>query len=104
MYEPKTTRKIIEFHIDAARKEAIAEVERLAMKYLREHATLKEFVMENGHLFFIQNKKPTINIGHSTAPKYMKALEDLIVEWNDILHITGEPMRFTAYGRKITNW
>lgn len=96
-------------------KTASTEVERLARDILKKNNSLHEFVMGMGTWFF-KDKNGEIIDPYETrmngsfeyytilSKKYFKPLADFIGEWNDILKITGEPMRFTATGEKITDW
>jgi hypothetical protein len=45
----------------------------------------------------IRGNKSTHNSGD-------KKINHLLVEWDNIYKLTGEPMRFTASGKKITSW
>ncbi len=85
-----------------AGKTALAEVERLARKILTKHANLDEFVMGMGTAFFTV-KGSDENLGLEDR-KYFKPLRDLIFNFDDTLGLTGEPMRFTATDKKVTNW
>jgi hypothetical protein len=80
---------------------AVSEVELLARKILAEHPELKEFVMGNGGAHFTRVVGRSVQVEDES---YMKELDRLIVTWDLVLNITGEPMRFTATGQKRTNW
>jgi len=96
-------------------KYAVMEVEKLARKILRDHPHLDEFVMAMGTFFFTDKKGNSIatwdsklmpNYEYRTfdTRKYFKPLNDFITEWDPVLKITGEPMRFTATSPIKTNW
>lgn len=94
-------------------------VEKMARKILSEHKELNEFVMAMGTYFFTYKSKNRKNETLSpyitkmnasfncylveTEP-FLKPLNDFINEWDSILKITGESMRFTAKGQKVTKW
>jgi hypothetical protein len=46
----------------------------------------------------------TDNTGQPTYPKYGNPVFEIITEFDSILHLTGNPMRFTATGDKQTDW
>lgn len=84
---------------------AILEVERLARKCLSQNPKhFNEFVMCMG-TFFFTDKKGEVVWGHIAEKRSgYKPLDDFICEWNSILKLTGEPMRFTSSGKIITHW
>ena len=87
----------------------LAELERKASEYveatarsiLRRNKTIKEFVMAMGSAFFYSRDGDVLELDDR---KSFKPLKDFIEEWDDLLKITGEPMRFTADGPKVTDW
>lgn len=87
---------------------ALAEVERLARIILRKNPSLKEFVNAMGVCFFTTHDGYIVDLyeyGTGTLTrKSFKELAYLIDEWDSILKLTGESMRFTATGDKITDW
>lgn len=106
----------IDYHYKMAEKIASKKVEIMARKILANHPYLNEFIMAMGSYFFtVKNSDRHIN---PTTQKmnasweyyyvdtfnYLKPLNKFIHKWNDVLKITGDPMRFTAKGKKITNW
>ena len=93
--------KAIQLHYDEAVRLALTTVERMARKILRDHPNLDEFVMGMGRAMFTTNDKQ--NLG-TEERAYMRPLDDFLTEWDRWLHLTGEPMRFTAHGPKITTW
>lgn len=96
-------------------KIASMEVERLAREILRKNKSLHEFIMAMGVYYFKDNKGEIVDVEISdysvnggykykvSRPSF-KPLYDFIGEWNEILKITGESMRFTATSKKITDW
>lgn len=99
----------------AALDMAICKVESMARSILKRKPHLKEFVMGMGTYFFTDNKGKIVfttserlnssyNYYSVDATKYFNPLNNFIGEYNSRLKITGYPMRFTANGKKITNW
>lgn len=76
-------------------------VEKFARKILIDNKNAHEFVMGMGCLTFWDKNENQIELKDLIGGE---ALEDFISKWDDTLKITGEPMRFTANGKKITNW
>jgi hypothetical protein len=94
------TARAVQRHYLQAIDLALIEVERLARKILATHPNLTEFVMAMGTATFFDGYE------HLALDEraYMKPLRDFFDEWNDVLHLAGTPMRFTATGKKITDW
>ena len=91
--------KRIREKIQEANSIALALIEHRARKILKAHPnSLHEFVMGMGSAFFTDMEKCP------TRPKYANPVFDIIAEFDEILHLTGNPMRFTATGEKRTNW
>lgn len=86
---------------DAVVTLALQEVEDRARRILRRHPPLTDFVMAMGTAFFLTTDGSTLD-PHERA--YMRPLADFLVEWDDFLHLTGCPMRFTAEGDRVTDW
>ena len=78
-----------------------AEVERMARQLMVNHPHLIEFVMGMGVASFTDKYGNDVEI---TGINYMKKLDDFLQKFDDDYHITGEPMRFTATGEKVTKW
>jgi hypothetical protein len=93
--------KQIEQKILEASEICLAEIERRARKILATHPNLDEFLMGMGTVFFSTKDGQNISL-YDRA--YMKSLDDFINDWDHDLHITGEPMRFTATGPVTTKW
>ena len=96
-----TNDKQIEYYLAEAEKLASEKVKRLARAILKKNKNLNEFVMGMGTWFFVH--KDGRNCDESDY-KSLQEFSDFIREYDNILKITGEPMRFTAEGEKITNW
>lgn len=101
-------------HYHAASKLALTLVEKHARQILRDHNKLDEFVMAMGGWFFtykvgaVDSQGIVIEPGmdriiHETLD-YMEPVTNIMCEWDDYLKITGEPVRFTAHGTRITHW
>lgn len=86
---------------------AIELVELEARNILRKNKSLDEFVMAMGSASFTTKKKkgtPYYDIVDLGKNPSFKRLNDFINQWDSYLKITGEAMRFTANGPKITDW
>jgi hypothetical protein len=94
--------KQIEFHFNKATELALAEVRRLARKILQEHACLDEFIMAMGMATF--SVKGEVESLGTDERAYLRPLDEFLEVWDDELKLTGEPMRFTAYGPEINEW
>lgn len=102
-------------YYEKAEKTASEVVEKMARKILREHPELNEFVMAMGTYFFtykdggnldpISSKmNSSYNYVYYDTEPFLKPLNDFIGEWDSRLKITGDAMRFTANGIKVTDW
>lgn len=81
---------------------ALAEVERRARKLLNDHQNLDEFIMGMGIASFtVKGSEWSVD---DTDLKYLKPVLDFIRDWDEYLKLTGEPVRFTATGPRITSW
>ena len=83
----------------AASREVSKEVEHIARKHLLANPNLTEFIMGMGTYGFMADKPRGIDYDAGC-----EELNDLIAEWDNLLKITGEPMRFTATGEKRSDW
>lgn len=103
-------KKIIEKHLKIADKLAEKEVERLARLVLLNNPKLREFIMGMGSFFFTDSKDEIIHtsMGNNDSRlnrlKGYKRLVKFVEQFDSQLKITGTPMRFTAKGKKITDW
>jgi hypothetical protein len=103
---------IIENCLSIANDMALLEVELQARKILSQHKNLDEFVMGMGGWFFTRNDKEHTIVHNDSngispserTPKYTRRLQTFIDKWDNDLKITGNPMRFTANGKTITDW
>ena len=87
--------------LDAMEKEALDFIEQEARKILKTQKALNEFVMGMGVVFFtLTESSKTVGLNERIYSEY---LDDFINRWDGILHLTGNPMRFTASGPKITD-
>lgn len=96
-----------------AERLALEEVERMARSILARHENLDEFVMCMGSWFFTVREGSKMETGYiltsdwnvdETDFKYLKPFANFMGEWDEYLKLTGNPMRFTATGKKITRW
>jgi len=103
--DKRKTVRIINDLLERANDLAVQLVESEARKMLRGHSNLDEFIMAMGSAFF------TVKGGDiardSICPydrQYMKSFDEMLDDLNEQFKICGFPMRFTAYGEKITDW
>jgi hypothetical protein len=93
-------RKLLEQQYKQADETAMQIVEEIARKILRKHKKLDEFCMGMGTWFFSDYAGKL----YDGDDKLAKELDDFMNEWDAYLHLTGQPMRFTADGPVITDW
>lgn len=80
---------------------ASSEVERMAREVLRKRPDIHEFVNAMGATFFVDEE------GNNEYPFEIEEADELnefLMEWDHKFHISGDPMRFTAEGPKVTDW
>ena len=101
--------KILEKY-NEARKIALDELISQAIKILNQYKEeYEECVIAMGSLFFTPTKNTrnycslTFSDGDLTH-EYFKPLVDIIEEWDDLLKLTGEGIRFKANGTLKKNW
>lgn len=70
---------------------AIEEVERLALKYLKEHPELLKFEMGMGGWTFWDNDENSFHPSYTTNMDCSK-LQCFIERWDQVLKITGAPI------------
>ena len=96
-----------------AEKLALEEVERMARNILAKHKTLDEFIMCMGSWCFSVRDGLKMRTGYiytssdyvdHTDLKYLEPFARFMDQWDEYLKLTGTPMRFTATGKKITDW
>ena len=88
-------------HYLKAHDMAMATVEKKARAILSKHPNLDEFIMAMGRWNFTYKTESDSYYGQ---PKYMKGLDKFINEWDDVLKLTGDPVRFTAIGETRKDW
>lgn len=92
----------IAWHIETARVIAVKLLRERARQILREHENLGEFVMAMGTaMFTVKGPGIPLSVGDR---RYFKPVLDVLDKYDSILHLTGEPMRFTADGPIVTDW
>lgn len=97
----RPTEKMIEKYYMKAFDTAIALIEQRARKILEHHPELKEFIMAMGTYCWTDSKGEIIM---EDEDKKFSSIDKIIEDWDEYLHLTGQPMRFTADGPKITEW
>ena len=91
---------MIEQLLNQAVETALIELESIARTILLENNDLHEFVMSMGCWSFTNNDGNIVD----ADDERLKPIAAMIGKWDDSLKLTGEPMRFTAGGPKITAW
>ena len=95
-------------HYNKACELASLKVEQIARQILVEHKELDEFIMAMGSYFFTYKSKKRKDehlSGYTEdSEPFLRPLNDFISEWDNYLKITGDAMRFTATGVKVTDW
>lgn len=92
-----TNKKTVTYHYNKARIIALDNIEHTARMILRNNPNLKEFVMGNGTFFFLDKEDHPLPFTHTKISTF-------IYKWDSTFKLTGNPMRFTTKGKKITNW
>lgn len=83
----------------------LAAVERLARKAMKRHPKLEEFTMAMGAWFFsVPDRRRTVGADEADEFPGMLKLREFLEEWDDVLKLTGTPMRFTADGPVVRDW
>jgi hypothetical protein len=93
--------KDLEHAYNRARSIGLFLVEKYAREGLRDNPDLKEFVMAMGAAFFTGGEDDD---EHADVQDVSSDLWELILDWDDALKLTGEPMRFTADGPVRREW
>lgn len=91
--------EVIEDQYERVYQRAKDELIRRAREVLRKHRDLDEFVMAMGSWFFTKNSE-SIEYDDSRC----KAVTDFMDEWDSVFNLSGDPMRFHAYGDIVTEW
>lgn len=90
--------KSVEELYNQAREEALQEVIRIAKYVLKNNKKLGMFSTGMGIWCFTSKSD-----GHPISDYRPKNLEDLFMEWDEYLKLTGERMEITADG-KVRRW
>ena len=93
---------IINAYLKKAASIGLNVIEKTARNILLKHTNLEWFVMAMGTAFFVDKQGNTYNTYNSK--EYMNPVWDILDEFDRILFLSGNPMKFTATGEKITNW
>lgn len=93
---------LIEMYLNKADKIAEEQVETIARRILKDNPQLDEFIMGMGVWFFTTKKGE--NLSWDNKRGYIEPMIHFLNKWNENLHLTGIPMRFTAEGPKVTDW
>lgn len=88
---------------DRARRVGLFLVEKHARDVLRDNLMLHEFVMAMGRVFFVDYFDHSVSLDEATG-ECNSPLQCLFDDWDDVLKLTGEPMRFTADGPVRREW
>lgn len=102
----KSAQHAFQLRYSELEKESMRIVECEARKILRDHNNLDEFIMGMGVWFFTEKRVGQDSVILNNHYKYIlsSALAEFIFEWDQHLKITGEAIRFTAYGEIVRNW
>ena len=107
---------VVAEHYQIAMDKSSEVVEKMARQILIEHPELDEFIMAMGSYFFTykdskehlnpttQKMNSSYRYEYTDTEPFLKPMNDFIREWDGVLKITGDAMRFTATGDKITDW
>lgn len=82
-------------------------IETRARKILSAHPSLDEFIMGMGAWMFTRrdSQDDISTVYREYIPAYAESFTRMMDEFDDMeLKVTGEPMRFTARGSKVTDW
>ena len=100
MNKKKTLKQIDDLY-EQTSELALQLIESEARKLMRSHSNLNEFIMAMGSTFFTDKNDDPIE---NWLFKYMEPFNDMVNDLDDLFHITGTPMRFTANGPIETKW
>ena len=91
-----------------ASKLALAEIERRARQILRKHPNLAEYAQGMGTWNFLTRVKHNNyildHVDDATNLKYLAEFSKFMDRQNELLRITGIPMRFTVDGPVVMDW
>ena len=103
-----------EDHYNEACQLAFEEVKKRARIILKKRPNLDEFVMGMGAWFFTtkdgRNTDGSVEFYNETSGyfylfrSWVQPISDIICKWDEVLKITGNPVRFTAKGPEVVNW
>lgn len=79
---------------------AIKEIEEAARRIMRNHPRLVEYCQGMGTWMF-SDADDNLYDGDD---RICKPVDDIMQKWDEYLHLTGHPMRFTVDGPVITMW
>ena len=107
--------KLVSDLFGKAEKEASKVVEKMARDILNRHEELDEFIMGMGTYLFtykkggnLDPKTQKMNLSgkyiYSDSKPFLKPLNSFIDKWDETLRMTGETLRFTAKGSRVTKW
>lgn len=104
----ETTSELIQKYLDKADELAENEVIRLATEVLiKNSAVVEEFIMAMGSFFFTSKQDQGYNWSLEYEIKSLiggEELWDFIIEWDNQLKITGNPIRFSLESRVKRDW
>ena len=98
-----TAEKVLEYHKMGIFFKECPECKRVSAIEDNKFIKVKDIPLSQLQLLY-RYPKTTSFYCHECEIKKRKELDDFIMEWDDILHITGDAMWFTAEGEKITSW
>lgn len=78
----------------------IEVVQEIAMKILKKNKIFDEFTMGMGTWCFWDKR----GFQYSWNSDKTKEMQNFMSEWDDYLHLTGQPMKITSEGDVITDW
>ena len=84
-----------------ARSLALNLVEARARRILMENSDMGEFIMGMGTWMFTLKKR---NANVDGDDPRLKPIDEVMIEWDRDLGISGIPTRFTAKGKTRRNW
>ena len=87
--------------LDKAHDIALKELERMARKAMKQHPELREFVMGMGGYFFNDQDN---NHVYPEECEYLYSINDFMMEWDSVLKLSGNAIRFTVDGPIETEW
>jgi hypothetical protein len=92
------TEKGVAAGFDRLAEEVETELRRRARLLLRSDSNLVEFVKAMGGCFFVDKDDE-----HHDADEF-DPINELLLRWDDVFGLTGDPVRFTTDGPEVTEW